>query len=274
MKKILLVLTIAALGAAVYWQREAILDWYHESQKPNVPEVAFEDVDGEEGRDEVEDSDVGAIQESPEEPVEEPAAEPIKETEDEFHPAEFNLAVPFTSQAPHGNWELPYQELCEEASSLMAAAYFRGDPAGKIDPDKADTELLKLVEFEESFFGYYKDTTAEETALLIEAYYHLTTELMTDPTVEQIKVAVAAGFPVIVPAAGRLLGNPNFTPPGPVYHMLVIKGYTESGFITNDPGTRLGADYFYSFDAVMNAMHDWNGGDVENGTKVVIVVKP
>src|SRR3989344_7954888 len=27
--------------------------------------------------------------------------------------AEVNLAVPFTSQAPTGNWDLPYQEACE-----------------------------------------------------------------------------------------------------------------------------------------------------------------
>ena len=29
-------------------------------------------------------------------------------------PAEINLKVPFTAQAPHANWELPYGEACEK----------------------------------------------------------------------------------------------------------------------------------------------------------------
>ena len=55
--------------------------------------------------------------------------------------------------------------------------------------------------------------------------------------------------------------------------MLIIKGYTKEGnFITNDPGTRRGADFIYSPGVLMNAIHDWNGGDVDNGKKVMIVV--
>ncbi len=131
-----------------------------------------------------------------------------------------------------------------------------------------------MVEFENSFFGFYKDTTAAQTASLIEAYFQLNATLILDPTIEDIKSAIVAGHPVIIPAAGRQLGNPNFTGAGPLYHMLLVKGYTSEGFITNDPGTRLGADYFYSYDVLMNAIHDWNGGDVDNGQKIVIVVLP
>ena len=36
---------------------------------------------------------------------------------------EINLDVPFTSQAPHLNWDQPYQDFCEEASVLMAVQY-------------------------------------------------------------------------------------------------------------------------------------------------------
>jgi len=77
-----------------------------------------------------------------------------------------------------------------------------------------------------------------------------------------------------VPAAGRELGNPNFTDPGPLYHMLVVRGYTENNFITNDVGTRKGENYQYKYDVLMNAIHDWNGGDVNNGQRVVIVAWP
>ncbi len=55
--------------------------------------------------------------------------------------------------------------------------------------------------------------------------------------------------------------------------MLVLRGYTKDGYvITNDPGTKRGAQYAYRWSVLLNAIHDWNGGDVENGEKVVIVV--
>ena len=51
---------------------------------------------------------------------------------------------------------------------------------------------------------------------------------------------LSEGRIVIVPTAGRLLKNPHFTASGPLYHMLVIKGFDDAKhtFITNDPGTR------------------------------------
>ncbi|MFC1788268.1 C39 family peptidase [Patescibacteria group bacterium] len=190
-------------------------------------------------------------------------------------PSTFNLAVPFTSQAPNANWELPYQEACEEASVYMVHSFYEGMKAGKIPVEVADAALLKIVEFEKMLFGDYLDTTAEQTALFAEQIFGYTnTKLLYNPTVDEIKAHVSAGRPVIVPAAGQQLGNPNFTAPGPLYHMLVIRGYTETSFITNDPGTRKGEAYIYKFDTIMQAMHDWNGGDVVNGQKVVIVIYP
>lgn len=70
-----------------------------------------------------------------------------------------------------------------------------------------------------------------------------------------------------------MLGNPYFTPPGPIYHMLVIKGYNLTEFITNDPGTRRGADYVYSYQTLMKAIHDWNNGNVESGKSATISVQ-
>ncbi len=56
--------------------------------------------------------------------------------------------------------------------------------------------------------------------------------------------------------------------------MLVIKGYTADGkFITNDPGTRRGADFLYSAATLLNANHDWRAdGKVDRGRKVVLIV--
>lgn len=187
-------------------------------------------------------------------------------------PSEINLAVPFTVQAPHANWSLPYKEFCEEASSLMAASYIYGWDIPS--PDFADQKLLEIKSFEEQRFGYYLDTTAEETAIILKEFYNLEgVKIIYDPTENDIKKALSEKKIVIMPAAGQQLGNPYFTQPGPLYHMLVIKGYTKDGdFITNDPGTRRGADYIYSPSILLNANHDWNGGDVEHGRKVIIIV--
>ena len=135
--------------------------------------------------------------------------------------------------------------------------------------------MIAIKDFEDRYFGYYKDTTAQETATILTEYLGVeNVQVVPNPTVLQMKEALAAGKPVIVPAAGRLLGNPYYQNPGPLYHMFVIKGYTADGkFIVNDPGTRRGADFVYSEDTIMNAMHDWRTDEqIEKGQKVVIIV--
>lgn len=185
---------------------------------------------------------------------------------------EVNLAIPFTIQAPNANWDEIHQEFCEEASVLMAVSYIKGWDIP--NADTADQKMFEIKSFEEQKFGYYKDTTAEETAVIVREFYGVDKVIVVyEPTIENVKKALAEGKAVLAPAAGRQLGNPYFRSPGPLYHMLVIKGYTKEGnIITNDPGTRRGADYIYSPNVLMNAIHDWNDGDVDHGRKVVIIV--
>jgi hypothetical protein len=187
-------------------------------------------------------------------------------------PPEVNLGIPFTSQAPFQNWELPYSEFCEEASTLMVASYLNRQLLNS--PEVASQRMLEVLDFEEKRFGYHLDTNAEETAIILREFFKINkVAIVVNPTLEDIKKALASGKAVIMPAAGRMLGNPYFRQPGPLYHMIVIKGYTKTGnFITNDPGTRHGADYIYTPDILMGAMHDWNGGDVEHGRKVILIV--
>lgn len=187
-------------------------------------------------------------------------------------PEQVNLKIPFTSQAPHQNWEDPYGEFCEEASALMVVSYIQNQPI--LSADDADKKLLAIKDFEEKKFGFHLDTTAEQTAIILREHFNLTkVELVENPTSLDIKTALADGKAVILPLAGRELGNPYYQQPGPLYHMLVVKGYTKNGsFITNDPGTKRGADYIYTESVLMNALHDWNDGDVYNGKKVMIIV--
>lgn len=184
-----------------------------------------------------------------------------------------NLAVPFTSQAPHANWDLPYQETCEEASLLMANAYMVG--AKGFTPEEADRQILALVEWSTKRFGYYEDQTAEESAVILREYYgYAGAKVLPVASIKDVKKQLDLGRVVIVPAAGRMLGNPYFRGAGPLYHMLVVKGYAGDGrIIANDPGTRRGADFLYDPGTLFEAIHDWNGGDVDSGAKVMVVLE-
>lgn len=185
-----------------------------------------------------------------------------------------NLAIPFTPQAPHANWEMPYQEACEEASVYMVHLFYEGLITGLVEAAVADQELLAMVAFQEEQ-GLTPDVTAEELVGFIKDYYQYEqVEVLEEPTIEDLKQHLTYGRPVIIPAAGRMLGNPNFSGEGPLYHMLVLRGYTDTQFITNDPGTKNGEAYLYNYETIMNAMHDWNGGDVENGRQVAVVIYP
>jgi hypothetical protein len=187
-------------------------------------------------------------------------------------PERFSLDVPFTTQAPFANWELPYQEACEEASAITVHYYYAEKTFTK---EIADREILDLVAFENNTLGFYEDTTAEELARVIKAYWgYARVDVIENPSVEDIKRHVSEGRPVIVPAAGRELDNPNFRSPGPLYHMFVIRGFDRTHFFTNDVGTRKGENFRYDISNVMYAMHDWNSGDVVNGAKRIIVVYP
>ncbi|MFC1612621.1 C39 family peptidase [Patescibacteria group bacterium] len=187
-------------------------------------------------------------------------------------PEEFNLDVPFTPQAPNAVWDEIHQDACEEASALMAAFFVLERPI--LGPSDTDKELLKIVDWQKRYFGFWKDTDASQTADILREYYGLKNiEVQYDITIEDIKREIAQGHPVIIPAAGRELGNQYYTPPGPYYHMLVVKGYTKNRIITNDPGTKRGENFSYKNDIFYNAIHDWNSGDIAGGKKAMIVVK-
>jgi hypothetical protein len=198
---------------------------------------------------------------------------PSTTTTNDGLPKEKRLSVPFMSQAPHANWDEVHEETCEEASVIMAAAYYHGE-SGRIDPDEAERRLQEILAFEMDEYKFNLDTSATETKRFLEGMYpDLEVELIPDPTANDIKQAIADGHPVIVPADGKALPNPNFRNGGPKYHMLVVRGYTQDHFITTDPGTRLGENFLYTYDGLLSSIHDWNGGDVPNGDRKILVVK-
>lgn len=184
------------------------------------------------------------------------------------------LKVPFTPQAPTANWDQLHNEACEEASMIMANAYYLGMKDITLKPEYVEQEIAKLTDWEKNAFGYYLDIDAEETAKVLREVYGLQTSVVRGYTEELIKKELGQNHLVLLPANGRLLGNPNFRQPGPPYHMLVLRGYNGDTFITNDPGTRKGLNYPYAFETLYNAGGDWSHtiNAVDEGNKTIIVV--
>jgi hypothetical protein len=250
-------------GLVAYTNRVAIKDWMELRSKPTLPK--------EEGYRGPADRRAGGSKNS--DVVASDVVTSVRPTSDATIPDEKLLAVPFIPQAPKQIWDAKHEEACEEASMLMIRGYFDGE-SGAVVSSTAETRIQSLIDFETDL-GYGVDVTAAEAVKIIEKRWpDLTAEVVPMTGPDSVKRFIADGLPVILPADGKTLPNPNFRNGGPVYHMLVVRGYTPDQFITNDPGTRKGENFLYTYDGLLNAVHDWNGGDVKNGAPVMIVVHP
>lgn len=186
-------------------------------------------------------------------------------------PKEIILPVPFSSQAPFAIWDEIHEEACEEMSLIMVKYYF---DRKKITPEIAENEIQKMKEYQLKRNGHFIDSDMDELSAMANEYFDLqNARVKYNITKQDILESLTQGSPVIVPAAGRLLGNPNFSGLGPLYHVIVIVGFDGDDFITNDPGTRKGKHFRYKFNVLMNAIHDYPGNknDIERGVKAGIV---
>ena len=185
--------------------------------------------------------------------------------------------VPFTVQAPFGEWNIAtFQNGCEEAALVMAVHWLSGEPLTK---EIAKQEIIALARFGDKKHGQSIDTSAADTEKFFKEYYNITTsEVRTDITLTDIQEALATGALVIVPMDGRKLQNPNYKQPGPTTHMLVVIGYDaeKKEFITHDSGTRNGKGYRYQEEILYEAIRDYPTGDhlpIKGIHKDMIVVR-
>jgi len=180
--------------------------------------------------------------------------------------------VPFQPQAPYGNWDELHDEACEEAAVILVKFWQAGQST--ISAQTMDNEILKMVDWQIKNWGMHQDLTVQETAEMAQDFYGLKLVPKYGITIEDIKKEIAQNHLAIVPTAGRLLGNPYYRQPGPVYHMLVVIGYSGSNIIVQDIGTKRGEHYQYNQGVLFNAIHDWPGTaeNIEGGKKAMLTV--
>ena len=176
--------------------------------------------------------------------------------------------VPFTSQAPFGDWSDPrQQDGCEEAASLMAVSWARQET---FTAKEALAIILAAAAYEEEQYGGFHDTSAQDTNMrILKQYFHYNlarVEKISSPL--DIIKPLLAGQIVIAPLDGRKFGNKYYTPPGPDRHMLVVKGYdgAQGEFIINDNGTKRGENYRYEQNLFYEAVRDYQTGNHESAS--------
>lgn len=189
----------------------------------------------------------------------------------EVIPAKAYVELPFLSQAPYKIWDPLHEDACEEAAFLMVKYFLEGNKQTVYPIDKGDEDIIAMVAYEEKN-GYGLSITLEQLATIVKNIYGMeNSRIEKNITIDDIKKEIASGKPVIIGAAGKILPNPHFRNGGPVYHMLVVKGYDEKGFITNDPGTQFGRNFRYTEQDLYNAIHNWNEADIMKGEKAYLV---
>jgi hypothetical protein len=187
-------------------------------------------------------------------------------------PATLVLQVPFTPQAPNDNWDR--NEDCEETSITMANAFLSGTTENEVPADEAQKAINNLKIWEQGNLGYNKDTGAAATTRMAEGAFAMKVKQIKDFTEQDIKRALADGHPILLPINAKVLNNPKYQNSGPLYHMIVLRGYNEKGIIINDPGTNEGNGNVYPFEVLKNAAADWNQAtqSMEPTQKIALVM--
>lgn len=196
-----------------------------------------------------------------------------------------NIKVPFTTQAPLVNWSDPrQQDGCEEAVAIMAIAWVKNEglsASSLISKSELEKIIIELSDFEQKNYGEYRDVNINDIATWIFNDYFKYNKVSVKSLKDEKDIIreLEAGSIVLLPMDGQKLKNPNFKAPGPVTHMILIKGYDygTKEFITNDPGTRKGENYRYSEKIILEAIKVYPTGYheelLEKSWKMLVVFK-
>jgi hypothetical protein len=193
-------------------------------------------------------------------------------------PAAVLLPVPFTPQAPLGNWAAR-QHTCEEASLVMVDRYLRGDHSGGlIDPRTADNAINQITAWKPAV-----DLTVQQVGDVAQKNLGWAYKILPSDRLN-MKQQLALGRPLIFGVRTHGLGNANYPgyrthyeqPGWSVSHYLVVTGYDQADtYVLNDPGLTRGHGYHISYDQLMHAVDDLDQAYPSlNAGRVFLVLAP
>ncbi len=141
------------------------------------------------------------------------------------------------------------------------------------------SDILKMIDFETQR-GWQESINTSQMAIIGQDYFAYKTKIISNPTINEIKNYLSQNIPVIVPADGKILFQENkyFSNGGPYYHNIVILGYDDTlkKFIVHDVGTKYGQYFQYSYDLLMDSIHDYPSSnhkeDIAAGPKKILVL--
>jgi hypothetical protein len=187
-------------------------------------------------------------------------------------PKTHQIKTTFIPQAPEKNWDQPWQDACEEASILTVHYYYQ-----KVNPS-----LEQILSDYQTIIGESEshDINLTQMGDAAQRRYGYTPKVIDNPSIDIIKSYLLNDTPVIVTANGKTLyrENKHFKSGGPWYHSLVILGYDDNKkqFTVHDVGTQFGAYFKYSYNLMMESIHDLptsgHKEDINSGDKKVLVL--
>ncbi|MEK7643935.1 MAG: papain-like cysteine protease family protein [Patescibacteria group bacterium] len=97
-------------------------------------------------------------------------------------PSQKIIDVPYTSQAPAGNWSEPWRNACEETTIYMVSSFYEDEPIKRDEAIKRIREIFKVKN--EEFKVSYDESLATIAELIKTLDLPWTTRLVIDPTIE------------------------------------------------------------------------------------------
>lgn len=175
------------------------------------------------------------------------------------------LTVPFIMQSPLWDWKSPWTDYAEEATLLMA---YNAIYQIELTAQEQARALLAMGSWEAEHFGDSLQTNMEQNLYLLSAYFgHQNSQLVKNPSAQQLTQYLEAGALIAAPVNGQILGNPYYSKPGPQHHNILIIGTEGQNFIAHDPGTSRGEATSYSQTKILEALQDLDG------SKTVLVIQ-
>ena len=191
-------------------------------------------------------------------------------------PSQVFLHVPFTKQAPLGNWA-QHQESCEAANLTMLHFYWTKSTATVLDPTTADNWIRMIDSWKPQ-----PDLNVRMMGELANKHWGWAYQVLPNSP-QTIAEQLSQGRPLLAEVRTHGLGNPHY--PGysthyeqtgwSVPHFVTIIGYDRTGVWLNDPGISLGRGYHISYAQLTHAIADLNQHHPAlNNGNVLLLIAP